>query len=98
MPRIACLITSILLLAPSMGISAQEGRSAPTSSGYIVRAGDVLQIRVWPDSSLGGAYPVEETGVVYLPLVGAVSAGGRPIVDLREMLPARAATWLGRCG
>ncbi len=90
MPRIACYALCAILLAPlGSRLSAQTVASPAPAAAYVVRAGDVLQIRVWPDSALGGTYPVEETGVVYLPLVGAVSAAGRPIAELRDMLRRR---------
>lgn len=48
--------------------------------------GDVLGIRVWPDEDLSGEFAVEETGYVYLPMLGRVRATGLSLAALREQL------------
>ncbi|HKJ93966.1 MAG TPA: polysaccharide biosynthesis/export family protein, partial [Longimicrobiales bacterium] len=53
---------------------------------FIVRPGDLLRIRVWPDSLLSGRFPIEETGYVYLPVLGAIRAGGVRLSELRATL------------
>lgn len=82
----------LLLLAVAAPLSAQAPRSRveqPETEAYIVRAGDVLRIRVWPDSTLGGQFPVEETGSVHLPLLGALEVGGMALGNLRTLLRAQ---------
>jgi len=49
----------------------------------------MLRVRVWPDSALGGDFPVEENGMVLLPVVGSVRATGRTLADLRGQLRGR---------
>ncbi len=66
-------------------VSAQR----PAAETFALRAGDVLSIRIWPDSSLGGEYPIEESGLVYLPGLGAIQAAGVPVPDLRADLRRR---------
>ena len=46
----------------------------------------MIGIRIWPDSLLSGDYPIEETGVTYLPLLGPVHAAGMPLDSLRAEL------------
>jgi polysaccharide export outer membrane protein len=48
-----------------------------------LRPGDVLRISVWPDATLGGEFTVEQSGNVYLPVVGEIRAVGMPVEDLR---------------
>jgi protein involved in polysaccharide export with SLBB domain len=48
--------------------------------------GDILRVQVWPNDSLSGEFTVEETGIVYLPLLGAVRTAGLPISRLRAQL------------
>lgn len=70
--------------------SAQAtGSGASGSADVLMRPGDVLRITVWPNSELGGEFVVEDSGLVYLPLLEAVRAGGVPIADLREDLRRR---------
>jgi polysaccharide export outer membrane protein len=51
-----------------------------------LKPGDALQITVWPDETLSGSFVVEETGLVYLPFLGAVQAAGVSIDRLRNQL------------
>jgi polysaccharide export outer membrane protein len=51
-----------------------------------LRPGDVIRIRVWPDTTLGGTFSVEENGTASLPLAGEVALAGKSIDDIRAML------------
>lgn len=62
---------------PAAGVPAER---------FTVQPGDVLRIRVWPDTTLGGDYGIEDTGLVYLPVVGALEVGGRSLADVRTLL------------
>jgi polysaccharide biosynthesis/export protein len=59
------------------------------SSQAVLRSGDVLRIRIWPDSSLGGDYAIEEDGTVILPVLGRVTIRETDITRLRGELRAR---------
>jgi protein involved in polysaccharide export with SLBB domain len=73
-----------LLLALSEGLAAQ---SDPVSTNdFVLRPGDVLSILVWPDATLSGDFPVEESGIVYVPILGAVTVGGMSLGQVREVL------------
>jgi polysaccharide biosynthesis/export protein len=89
---------SVLLLLGVFGCAAPAAVQppAPAPAGpmaapasVVVRPGDLLQVKIWPDVDLGGEFPIEETGLVYLPLLGAVPVGGRSIVDIRTELRER---------
>lgn len=90
--RTPLLIASVLVLIGALpSLTGAQSRSLPATSSvaavdYRVQAGDVLRIRVWPDSSFNGEFPVEETGFAYLPLIGQIDVGGRSIRDLRVEL------------
>ena len=56
------------------------------ASDFIVRPGDLLRIRVWPDATLSGDFPVEDSGIVYLPVLGPVDVAGIPLDELRRNL------------
>lgn len=68
---------------------AQVGQTPPPASSMILRQGDILRIDVWPNTELSGEFTIEEDGLVYLPLLGAVRAAGVPVddfrVDLRQL-------------
>ncbi len=84
------LVLALALLAVgaaqlrAQGAVAQSALAAQDS--LTLHPGDLLRIQVWPDDKLGGEFTVEETGIVYLPLLGAVRTGGLPITRLRAQL------------
>lgn len=82
------LAVSFALGACSHGSSYQLDELAPAAAEqpYTVRPGDVLRIRVWPDSALGGDYPVEDDGIVNLPGLGAMDVAGMELGALRGQL------------
>ena len=79
---VGCMLA--VLLASPTAARAQETPIGPAE--ITLKPGDVLQITVWPDATLGGSFVVEETGLVYLPFLGAVQTGGVSIDRLRNQL------------
>ena len=79
-----------LFLACLAGIAGAQtpARSVASQSDdqFVVRPGNVLRITVWPDNTLGGEFPVEESGFVHLPVLGAVHVGGMSLETLRNQL------------
>ncbi len=50
----------------------------PTPPGaYILGAGDVLTIRVYDQSQLSGDFTIDDSGMIDLPLLGLLPAGGQ---------------------
>lgn len=88
MKLIGCTLLVAVLLAPGNLLAQASPPALSQGSGteFVVRPGDVLKIRVWPDEQLGGEYPVEENGFVYLPVLGGVEAGGMTLSNLRAEL------------
>ena len=80
-------IAASVLLSASPLLAQRPAAAVPGE--LIVKPGDVLQVRIWPDADLGGEFPIEETGLVYLPVLGPVAAGGRSFVELRNELRKR---------
>jgi len=72
--------TSLLFLCLATAVPAQTGSAYDSP----LRPGDVLRISVWPNAALGGEFPVEVDGNVYLPFLGAVRATGVPGDELRR--------------
>jgi polysaccharide export outer membrane protein len=67
---------------------AQEAPATPAMppSDLSLKPGDILQIGIWPDNTLSGSFVVEETGLVYLPFMGAVQVLGVCGDQLRNQL------------
>ncbi len=56
---------------------------------YRIAPGDTLQLTVFREESLSGEFQVGEAGLMRLPLVGNVEAGGKTIAELRADITAR---------
>jgi polysaccharide export outer membrane protein len=83
MTRIALAIS---LMGCFVGSLAPPVMAQEASYSAELRPGDVLRIRVWPDEDLGGEFPIEEDGNVYLPFLGAVPALGLPADELKQRI------------
>lgn len=83
-------LSAVLLLVVLTSPGFPQARPGTSQIGELtVRPGDVLQIKIWPNAELGGEFPIEETGLVYLPVLGAVQTAGRSITQLRADLRSR---------
>ena len=91
----------LVVLLAFFAVSARSAFSQTLSAGgYAVpdsvtlHAGDILEVHVWPDSSYGGRFPIEQSGNVQLPLVGPITVGGRSLGEVRTELRTRYAKLL----
>lgn len=83
----ALLLAAVLAAgALPLDLRAQAADAAARLPDYEIRAGDALRVRVWPDTALGGEFPVENTGHVYLPILGEVAVEGRTLEEVRAQL------------
>lgn len=83
------LALCLFILVPTH-LPAQVG-NAPTpaarvTEAFSVQPGDLLRITVWPQTALGGEYPVEESGLVFVPILGAVQVSGLALDQVRTLL------------
>ena len=102
MRRLACASGLALLCVLTPGVAhgqntqAQRALAHFVDSTYVVRAGDILRVHIYgypsPDASLDGNFPVENSGMVTLPLVGAVSVAGHTGPQVQAIVRARYAT------
>ena len=90
--RFVVLAAATAALAPQ-GLAHGQTPDVPTPSAsrlqeesVTLQPGDILQISVWPDQTLGGQFPVEETGNVYLPFLGSIHVVGLTLDRLRSQL------------
>ena len=95
--KIAAVLGTALVVwtAGAVPVAAQDptGNATVTVAApaqqLVLRPGDMVRVRVWPDSILGGSFPVEESGSVYLPVVGRVRVTGRSLAAVRDDLRDR---------
>jgi polysaccharide export outer membrane protein len=75
----ACL--SILALAGCAG-PALPDLPPPPAGAYRLGAGDRLTVRIYDQPQLSGAYSVDDSGMVDMPLLGLVPAAGLTVNEL----------------
>jgi polysaccharide export outer membrane protein len=81
------MILSALVLLGSLATPAAA--PAPGDPGYVIRAGDVLQLVVWKEPELTRDVTVRLDGRITVPLVGDIEAAGRTPADLGSDLAKR---------
>lgn len=70
---------------------------APVDLGtYEIGAEDVLQVRVWREPEVSAAPTVRPDGMISLPLIGEVRAGGRTPTELGEEITEKLSEFLNR--
>ncbi len=77
--RFALASLLLLTLAVPSVAAAQDNTN-------ILRPGDELLMRVWPDTTLSGRYRVESDGKAYLPMLGAIQVANTPLAVIRQDL------------
>ncbi len=68
--------------------------SALADPGYVIGPGDLLQVRVWNDETLGGRAKVRSDGRISLPFLNDVSAAGMSPDALARALEVRLAGYV----
>lgn len=87
--RFAALAALVLTLVgaavpPTLqGQSGENGITAPADADRI-RPGDVVRLTVWREEDLSGEFPVNQFGLVVLPLVGEYDVAGETQWTFRE--------------
>ena len=90
--RLRCAAGAILLIA---GLSGCAGGLPDTNvqsvnnalaDGYRVAAGDKLRITVFDEEALTGEYEIGDGGVLSMPLIDPIAAGGKNPVELSGMI------------
>ncbi|MEI9885047.1 MAG: polysaccharide biosynthesis/export family protein [Rhizomicrobium sp.] len=80
-------VLAALALGMLLGDAALAATGAPPPSGndaydYRLGIGDKIRVIVYNEADLGGDFQIDATGMVRLPLVGQVRAGGMTARDL----------------
>jgi polysaccharide biosynthesis/export protein len=75
-----------VFILTAVGILAGAGPAGAQEAGYLLNAGDVLQVSVWKEPDLTRDVIVRPDGRISFPLVGDLPAAGRTLVDLQQAL------------
>lgn len=89
--RRSLILGTFSLPLAGCGLFAGPGAALPALppapiGPYPLGAGDVLTIRIYDQPQLSGSYTVDASGMVDLPLIGPVRAGGGSAADLAQTI------------
>ena len=98
-PHVRSTLLAMLCCGLPLAAHAQtpgDQQQASAVAQYVVQAGDVLSVAIWgwptPTDRVEGKFPVESSGRVYLPVIGAVQVAGKTTervqAEVRERLTA----------
>ncbi len=79
---VACAV-AIMAVPAARGQTTLDTVARPTGA---MRAGDVLNIRVYRDSELSGKYVIDADGNVQIPGLGVIRAGGLPPAEITHRI------------
>lgn len=83
----AAALTIALLAAtaqPALTAPAPASPAAQAETSYKLGSGDKLRVTVFGEEDLSGQYDVDGNGIVRLPLIGQVQAGGLTLLQFEE--------------
>lgn len=94
-PALVASLVAAFLAVGTAPVHAQQTTPAAGTVGVpraalpVLRPGDVLRLRVWPDQALSGDYPIDVTGSAFFPLLGEIHAADRTITEVRADMETR---------
>src|SRR5688500_2028604 len=69
------------------GLRAAEARpQSVLDTADVLRAGDAVRLRIWREPDLSGDFPVDETGTVVFPMIGAMRVNAESTASLKARL------------
>lgn len=80
--------------AAAVAQEAQEEGGPSSREGYLINAGDVLEISVWKEADLQREVLVRPDGAFSFPLAGEIVAKGRTVTEVRQELESRLARFI----
>lgn len=90
----AFLLLAVLPACGSTPSYAYKSEPDPRQSEYIIGPLDRLSVVVWKNQELSGETTVRPDGIISLPLIGAVNAGGRTPTQLEKEVAKRYGEYL----
>jgi polysaccharide biosynthesis/export protein len=80
--------------APAVYTPARDTNGVVPPDAYRIGPEDMLQISVWKNEAMSRAVPVRPDGMISLPLLNDVQAGGLTALELREVLTRKLAEYI----
>ncbi len=81
--RLLALLLGLATTAPAA--RAQNPAPEPHAvTDVILRPGDLLRIKFWPEQQYSGDYQVETSGIVAIPLLGELNVSGKALSEVRN--------------
>ncbi|CAN5830442.1 hypothetical protein BH23GEM7_BH23GEM7_03250 [soil metagenome] len=84
---------AVLVLLPLAAIaqnsspaSSAQHTASPPAEAITLQPGDVIRVQIWREEDLSGEFPVDEFGMVVLPLLGEKQVTGIAMRELRNLL------------
>lgn len=92
--RRALLRFTICLPAAGCAVLAPPGQGlpdlpAPPAGPYVLGPGDTLTLRIYDQPQMSGDFSIDDSGMIDLPLLGPLPAGGRSGADLARDITAQ---------
>ena len=75
--------------APAASATSPAVPQKPASAAYRIGTEDALQVNVWKEPTLSGAFPVRPDGMISLALIGDVQASGKTPDELAQDIQQR---------
>lgn len=77
-----------VLLAVALPLRAVRAQNLPPEphavTDVIVRPGDIMRVKFWPETQYSGDYQVETSGIVAMPLLGEMHVIGKSLGEVRN--------------
>lgn len=71
-----------------------RAKAAHSDGSYVIGADDVLAINVWKEPDVSRTLPVRSDGMISLPLVGELKAGGQTPLQLEQEIAKRLSSYI----
>jgi polysaccharide biosynthesis/export protein len=93
---LALSLTALLSACATTGgdMSAPPDSSAMTNEAYRIGVDDVVEVSVWRNPDLSTKAPVRPDGMISVPLVGDVQAGGRSPTEVADEIKKKLGTYV----
>ncbi|HVB31813.1 MAG TPA: polysaccharide biosynthesis/export family protein [Gemmatimonadaceae bacterium] len=79
------IVAAVSLALLPARVRAQNPVPEPHAvTDVILRPGDVVRLKLWPEQQYSGDYQVETSGIVAIPLLGEMHVAGKPLSEVRN--------------
>jgi len=91
---LGCLLLLAGCAAPGVSGTAPKLSEAPAVTVYHIGVDDMVQVSVWHNPDLSATVPVRPDGMISVPLIGDVPAGGHTPEEVAESIKDKLKTYV----